>query len=94
MSIYFPSTSKKSSLNSTLVVLILFNPEQNISYDRAKLKSRRFLCNHMVDFASPVTNNVIKHIAAFSCNLSATMTPFNYEQKYSFILLLAKISNV
>ena len=40
------------------------------------------------------TNNVIIHITVLICNLSAAATPCNYEQTDSYILFLAKISNV
>ena len=56
ISIHFLSTSKDFPLNSTSIVLILFNSyKQIISYDRVKLKNRRFFCVHMVDFAGQVT---------------------------------------
>ena len=39
-------------------------------------------------------NNVIIHIAVLICNLSVAVTPCNYEQTESYILFLAKISDV
>ena len=39
-------------------------------------------------------NEVIIHIAVLIRNLSAAVTPCNYEQTDSYILFLAKISSV